>query len=92
MKMTTHRKKPLILTNSPRHYHIECTENSMESKPDEVRCKGLILVDIIAKCKQRHLITKQRQVLKRLEGLVTNYKGEICQPAPAHKLMQPTYE
>ena len=58
----------------------------MENKHSEVRCKGLILVDIIAKCKQRHLITK------RLEGLVTNYRGEICQPAPAHKLMQPTYE
>ena len=64
----------------------------MENKHNEVRCKGLILVDIIAKCKQRRLITKQRQVLKRLEGLVTNYRGEICQPAPAHKLMQPTYE
>lgn len=44
----------------------------MENKHNEVRCKGLILVDIIAKCKQRRLITKQRQVLKRLEGLVTN--------------------
>ena len=62
----------------------------MENKHNEVRCKGLILVDIFAKCKQRNLITKQRQVLKQLEGLVTNY--EICQPAPAHKLMQPTYE
>ena len=57
----------------------------MENKHDEVRCKVLILVDIIAKC-------KQRQVLKRLKGLVTNYRGKICQPAPAHKLMQPTYE
>ena len=47
----------------------------MENKHDEVRCKVLILVDIIAKCKQRHLITKQRQVLKQLKGLVTNYKG-----------------
>ena len=49
----------------------------MENKHNEVRCKGLILVDIIAKC-------KQRQVLQRLEELVTNYRGEICQPAPAH--------
>ena len=49
----------------------------MENKHDEVRCKGLILVDIIAKC-------KQRQVLKRLKGLVTNFRGETCQPAPAH--------
>ena len=49
----------------------------MENKHNEVRCKGLILVDIIAKC-------KQRQVLKRPKGLVTNYRDEICQPAPAH--------
>ena len=58
----------------------------MENKHDEVRCKVLILVDIIAKCKQRHLITKQRQVLQRLKGLVTNFRGETCQPAPAHNV------
>ena len=51
----------------------------MENKHNEVRCKGLILVDIIAKC-------KQRQVLKRLKGLVTNFRGETCQPAPAHNV------